>query len=103
VPGHLLTTLGLAGHAAAMALLLIAGLAVAVSLVVRPPATITAAALRAALLLALLFALSPATRFGYLDYPLALCGWLALTTRQRPPQRCGELAACDEPALAASG
>jgi hypothetical protein len=81
LPGHLLTTLGPAGHAAALALLAAAGLAVAVSLVARPPATVTAAALRVALLLTLLFALCPATRFGYLDYPFVLCGWLALTAR----------------------
>ena len=29
--------------------------------------------------LILLFCLSPATRFGYLAYPLALYGWLALS------------------------
>ncbi len=79
LPGHLLTTLGPAGHAAALALLAVAGLAIAVWVVVRPPATVAAAALRLALLLTLLFTFAPATRFGYFDYPLALCGWVALT------------------------
>ncbi len=38
-----------------------------------------AAARRLALGLALMFTLSPATRFGYLAYPAGLYGWLALT------------------------
>jgi hypothetical protein len=79
LPGHILSTLRPDGHAAAIALLIIVGLAFAASLFLRPPATPTAAAYRLALGLILLFALSPATRFGYLAYPLALYGWLALT------------------------
>jgi hypothetical protein len=46
LPGHLLATLGSAGHLAA---------------------------------LALMFALSPDTRFGYFAYPIGLCGWIALS------------------------
>lgn len=79
LPGHLLTTLGPAGHTVALALLIAAGLAIAFWVVVRPPVTVAAATYRIAAGLALLFVFSPATRFGYLDYPLALCGWLALT------------------------
>lgn len=79
LPGHILATLGPAGHAAAIALLIVAGLAIAASLFIRPPADPRAAAHRLALAMILLFALSPATRFGYLAYPLALYGWLALT------------------------
>ena len=79
LPGHLLATLGPAGHTAAIVLLAVAGLALAVSLVVRPPATPGRAAARIALGLTALFALSPATRFGYFCYPLALYGWVALT------------------------
>jgi len=78
LPGHLLATLGPAGHAAAIALLLAAGLALVASLVTSPPRTPAAAANRIALGLAALFALSPATRFGYFCYPLALYGWVAL-------------------------
>jgi hypothetical protein len=78
LPGHLLATLGPAGHAAAIALLVAAGLALAVSLVIAPPATPARAAGRIALGLTALFALSPATRFGYFVYPLALFGWAAL-------------------------
>jgi hypothetical protein len=78
LPGHLLASLGPAGHDAAVALLVLAGVAIAVSLAVRPPASIRADALRVALSLALMFALSPATRFGYFAYPIGLCGWVAL-------------------------
>jgi hypothetical protein len=79
LPGHVLATLGPAGHVAAIMLLIAAGLGIAVSLVTRPPADGAAAARRLALGLALMFALSPATRFGYLAYPAGLYGWLALT------------------------
>ena len=78
LPGHLLASLGPAGHDAAVAMLVLAGVAIAVALVVRPPASIQAAALLIALSLALMFALSPATRFGYFAYPVGLCGWVAL-------------------------
>jgi hypothetical protein len=78
LPGHILATLGPAGHAAAISLLITAGLALAASLFLRPPLTAAAATRRIALGLTLLFVLSPATRFGYLAYPLALLGWLAL-------------------------
>ena len=80
LPGHLLATLGPAGHHAAIALLAAAGLALAMSLVIVPPATPAKAAARIALGLTALFALSPATRFGYFIYPLALYGWAAVST-----------------------
>src|ERR1700735_1478525 len=79
LPGHLLATHGSAGHVAALVLLIIAGLALAASLVIGPPATPAAAAGRLALGLALMFALSPDTRFGYFAYPIGLCGWIALS------------------------
>jgi hypothetical protein len=78
LPGHLLATIGPAGHLAAIILLITAGVAIAASMVVRPPADIPAAARRLALSLTLMFALSPATRFGYLAYPVGLLGWIAL-------------------------
>jgi hypothetical protein len=85
LPGHLLATLGPAGHAAAITLLAAAGLALALSLIIVPPATPEKAAGRIALGLTALFALSPATRFGYFTYPLALYGWAALSTRLGRP------------------
>ena len=82
LPGHLLATTGMAGHWAAVALLVAAGLGFAVSLIVRPPADGRAAAWRLALGLAAMFTLAPATRWGYFVYPIGLVGWMVLT---RPP------------------
>jgi hypothetical protein len=78
LPGHLLASLGPAGHLAAIILLIAAGLAIAASLMTHPPTDAPAAARRLALGLFLMFALSPATRFGYFAYPVGLYGWLAL-------------------------
>jgi hypothetical protein len=79
LPGHLLARMGTAGHLAAIGLLLAAVAAIALSLVLRPPRDVRAAAVRLALGFTLLFALAPAARFGYFAYPAALLGWLALT------------------------
>jgi hypothetical protein len=83
LPGHLLATLGPGGHLAAIAALALAGLATAVSLIVAPPATPASAAVRIALGLTALFALGPASRWGYFVYPIALCAWAALDRSQR--------------------
>jgi hypothetical protein len=80
LPGHLLAMLGPAGQAVAVGLLIAAGAAIAVSLVVRPPRDGRAAVVRIAVGLAMMFALSPATRFGYFAYPVGLVGWLALSS-----------------------
>lgn len=80
LPGHLLSELGSVGHAAALGLLAIAVLAILASLALTPPTTPQQAAVRIALGLAALFAFGPASRFGYFIYPLALCGWAAVTT-----------------------
>ena len=77
LPGHLLAVIGPDGRLAAIGLLIAAGVAIAVSLVVRPPADGPAAARRLALGLTLMFALSPATRLGYFAYPAGLYGLLA--------------------------
>jgi hypothetical protein len=69
----------MAGHWAAVGLLVAAGLGFATSLIVRPPAGPRAAAWRLALGLTVMFTLAPATRWGYFVYPLALIGWLLLT------------------------
>src|SRR5260370_3426473 len=53
LPGHLLATLGPAGHLAAIILLITAGVAIVLSLVIRPPADAPAAARRLALVPAL--------------------------------------------------
>jgi hypothetical protein len=98
LPGHLLATTGPAGHLAAIGLLVAAGLAVAVSLVLRPPADVPAATRRLAIGLALMFALAPATRFGYFAYPVALLGWSAVTRPDRTPAEADQTEA--EPDLA---
>jgi hypothetical protein len=82
LPGHLLAALGSGGHLAALLLLALAGLATAASLWFAPPATPAAAARRLGIGLAALFLLSPATRFGYFVYPLALFWWAALADRE---------------------
>lgn len=79
LPGHMLAATGPTGHTVAMLLLVAAGLGVLVSLVIWPPRDCTAATLRLAIALTLIFAFSPTTRFGYFTYPLGLLGWLALT------------------------
>jgi hypothetical protein len=83
LPGHLLAALGPGGHIAALALLAVAGLAIAASLVLAPPATPAAAATRIAIGLTALFALCPATRWGYFIYPLALLALAALERSRR--------------------
>jgi phosphatidylinositol alpha-1,6-mannosyltransferase len=78
LPGHLLASTGPAGHLAAIGLLAVAGIAVASSLVTRPPADDAAAIRRLAVGLTILFTFAPATRFGYFAYPVGLFGWLGL-------------------------
>ncbi len=84
LPGHLLTAMGPAGHVVSVGLLLAAGLGIAISLVVRPPRDVPAAARRLAVGLALMFLLGPDVRFGYFIYPLGLIGWLALNKANAP-------------------
>ncbi|EFL18608.1 predicted protein [Streptomyces sp. C] len=75
LPGHLLAELGPWGWYLTVGLLLLGGLGVALSLLVRPPRTVVAAADRLALGLTLAFLLAPAGRFGYLALPLLLVAW----------------------------
>src|SRR5207248_676246 len=79
LPGHLLAGTGQAGHLVAVALLALACLAIAVSLAVRPPRTVPAAAWRLIIGLSLMFVLAPATRFGYFLYPAGLLAWLGIS------------------------
>ncbi|MFG3052155.1 hypothetical protein ACGFZP_14530 [Kitasatospora sp. NPDC048239] len=81
LPGRLLAQAGPGGWYVAVALLLLAGLAVAASLLLRPPRDAVAAADRLALGLCLAFLLAPAGRFGYLALPLVL----VLHARARHP------------------
>ena len=85
LPGHILSSLGTAGHVVSVGLLVTAGLAVAVSLLIRPPRDVRAAIWRLAIGLTLMFLLGPDVRFGYFIYPFGLLGWLALTRVPAPP------------------
>jgi len=98
LPGHLLTAMGTAGHVVSVALLLAAGLGIAISLVVRPPRDVTAAAWRLAVGLALMFLLGPQVRFGYFIYPLGLIGCLALTRESKQNAAAGAEGATAVPA-----
>jgi hypothetical protein len=91
LPGHLLTSMGTAGHVISVGLLLGAGLAVAVSLVIRPPRDVPAAIWRLAIGLTLIFLLGPDVRFGYFIYPFGLLGWLALTQVTRGAPKAANL------------
>ncbi len=86
LPGHLIASLGPVGTAVSFALLGIAAVAILVWLLRRPPMTGSDALLRMAVGLVALIMLTPATRYGYLVYPLVLLGarlvFLAAETRE---------------------
>ena len=89
-PGQLIASSLPAGRYVAAALLVAAGLAIAVLLVRRPPRTAAAAALFSGYGLLTAILLMPTTRFGYLLYPVALLVWgftLSRHTASRAPRR----------------
>jgi glycosyl transferase family 87 len=79
LPGHLMAEAWPWGHYAAIGLLLLAGLAIAAWLVVSPPRDERAAGWRLVLGVTVMFAFAPASRFGYIVYPLGLAAWLLLS------------------------
>lgn len=79
LPGHLIAGLGTIGHWTAVALMVLAVVAFAAWIILRPPRDARDAAWRLAVGYTVVFVLDPSTRFGYFVYPLALLGWLALT------------------------
>jgi len=79
LPGHLLAATGPAEHAAAIALLVTAACVLAAAGVRRPPRTLAAAGWFLVLALTVMFALAPATRWGYFVYPLGIGAWLVLS------------------------
>ncbi|MGW4488782.1 glycosyltransferase 87 family protein [Amycolatopsis sp. NPDC004368] len=90
LPGHLIAETGSVGRVISLVLVAAAAVVVLVWLVRRPPATGSAALLRIAVGLGALVLLTPATRYGYLVYPLVLLGGV-LTFRAaeqglRPPR-----------------
>ncbi|MFB7480689.1 hypothetical protein ACFUEM_20200 [Streptomyces anulatus] len=90
LPGHLLATQLPGGRTLALLLLGVSALLLAVSLLVRPPATGAAAAARLALGLLLAIAFMPATRFGYLVHPLILAAWALARQPPAHPLRIRE-------------
>ncbi|MCO1596308.1 DUF2029 domain-containing protein [Micromonospora sp. RHAY321] len=81
-PGYLIANALPAGRLIAAALLVAAGLAIAVRLARRPPRTAVATALICGYGLLVAIALMPSTRFGYLLYPLALLTWAPALHRE---------------------
>ena len=76
-PGHLIASTLPGGRYVASALLVLAGLAIAVVLLRRPPRTAASAALFCGYGLLTAILLMPTTRFGYLLYPVAFLVWAA--------------------------
>ena len=102
LPGHLLAGTGQAGYLIAVAALVLAATAIVASLLLRPPATSTAAAVRLALGLALMFAFAPDTRWGYFVYPAGLWAWSWLAGRPGPGPGPRALPVAAEPVAALS-
>lgn len=83
LPGHVLSTLGHAGHLAAVVLMALAAAAFTGWVLLRPPRTAVSAGMILAAGYTAVFVLDPASRFGYFVYPVGLLGWVAFTAR--PP------------------
>jgi hypothetical protein len=78
-----LASTGVIGHSIVVVLLVGSGLAIAVSLVIRPPRDVPAATVRLVLGLSAMFVLAPSTRFGYFIYPAAMVLWLLVSQAGR--------------------
>ena len=76
--GHVLAQTAV-GHTIVVILLIGSGLAIAVSLVIRPPKDVPAATIRLVIGLSAMFILAPSTRFGYFIYPAAMVLWLLVS------------------------
>lgn len=83
----MLAELGSWGWYLTTALLVLGGLAVALSLLLRPPRTLVAAADRLAIGLTTAFLLAPAGRFGYLALPVLLALWSRTVAAPPRPTR----------------
>jgi hypothetical protein len=94
LPGYLIaSTWPHTGHTIVVVLLALAGLAVAASLVFKPPRSVPRAAILLAGAMTLMFVLAPSTRFGYFIYPAALAIWLvaAWSGRKADEDELGEI------------
>lgn len=91
LPGYLLATTGSFGRGAAYALVGVAALTILVWLIRRPPRIGSDALVRVAVGLGAFVLLTPATRFGYLLYPVVLLGAaLVLAVRVTTPLAPGQ-------------
>ncbi len=103
LPGHLMAEAWSWGHYAAIGLLLLAGLAIAAWLAVSPPRDERAAGWRLVVGVTLMFVFAPASRFGYIVYPLGLAAWLLLSSLPFPGTGDGRLSLARAGADAAPG
>jgi hypothetical protein len=81
--GHVLAQTGAIGHTAVVILLIGSGVAIAVSLFIRPPRDVPAATWRLVIGLTAMFVLAPSTRFGYFIYPAAMVLWMYVSKAGR--------------------
>src|SRR6201996_1167514 len=93
------------GHTIVVAMLVLAGLAVAASLVFKPPRSVPRAVALLAGAMTLMFVLAPSTRFGYFIYPAALAIWVyaAWVGRKADDDELGEIAVDFLPARVPEG
>ena len=84
LPGHLIAETGHLGRVCVIAALVATALAIAASLIFRPPRHVPAAATRLIVALTVMFVLAPATRFGYFIYPGGILAWLLLCLVTQP-------------------
>ncbi|HEY3007947.1 MAG TPA: glycosyltransferase 87 family protein [Micromonosporaceae bacterium] len=101
-PGHAIATGLPDGRVIAAALLVAAGVAIAGTLVRRPPRTAASTALFCAYGLLAAILLMPSTRFGYLLYPVAFLAWapaLRVEPLGEPPSTVRNPGAGRRPAL----
>src|ERR1700728_1291551 len=90
--GHVIaSTWHSAGHTIVVVLLILAGAAVVVCLVFRPPRPVSRAVVLLPGAMTLMFVLAPSTRFGYFIYPAALAIWLFAASSGRKADEDDEL------------
>ncbi|MFL6141361.1 MAG: glycosyltransferase 87 family protein [Labedaea sp.] len=89
LPGHLIASAGPAGPAVAMGLLAGTAVAIAVWLLLRPPRSPADTAARIAVGLGAAIVLAPATRWGYLIYPLTMLGAMITLRTAATPSTVG--------------
>ena len=106
LPGHIIAaTWPQTGHTIVVVLLVLAGLAVAASLVFKPPRSVPRAIVLLAGAMTLMFVLAPSTRFGYFIYPAGLAIWLLAVWvgRKADEDELGEIAVDFLPARVPEG